>query len=250
MNTLKIGIVEDDLIIALALSEMLTSCGYFVTSIARRYTEAIALLEDEHPDLLLIDVKINGTLDGIEVAKTINEQFRIPFIFLTANSDFGTINRAKDVKPSAFLSKPVTKQQLFAAIEIAAATHNAAHTTQQTIPVKDKLAKPGMAEALFLKEGASFRKVLLNEILLAETEENYVRLRLISKRTMLVRMTLTDFFAQLPEHQFTRIHRCYIASLAHVAQATVEEITLDDGTTVPLSRSYREAVMQQLGITR
>src|SRR4028118_1510213 len=157
MRPLKIGIVEDDLIIAEAISEMLTESGYRVTEPATRYSEAIAMIEEEEPDLLLLDVNIMGKMDGVEVARTVKTSFGLPFIFLTANTDFDTIERAKEVKPAAFLAKPITKAQLYAAIEIALASFTVAAPATPTVQAS---ARP----PLFVRDGHSYRKVAEEEI--------------------------------------------------------------------------------------
>src|SRR5436190_22963351 len=77
------------------------------------------MLDYGKPELVLLDIHLFGKKDGIEVAHKINELYQIPFIFLTANSDAETIDRAKKVKPNAYIVKPFTKEELFAAIEIA-----------------------------------------------------------------------------------------------------------------------------------
>jgi DNA-binding response OmpR family regulator len=73
--------------------------------------------------MLLLDINLNDTKDGIDLAEKINELFQLPFIFLTANSDSATIERAKKVKPNAYLVKPFNKDELYAAIEIVFNNH-------------------------------------------------------------------------------------------------------------------------------
>src|SRR5215831_19490115 len=119
MSILKIGIVEDELVIARTIITTLDELGYTHCGPAINYTEAIEMLEQNKPDLLLLDIQLSGKKDGIDVAEKLNALHRIPFIFLTANSDGETIDRAKKVKPHAYIVKPFTKEELFAAIEIA-----------------------------------------------------------------------------------------------------------------------------------
>ena len=118
MNTLTIGVVEDEMIIADNLCNTLKKIGYQHTQPVSSYATAIEMLEKEKPDLVLLDIQIKGAKDGIEVAHYIREHYDIPFIFLTANSDPATVERAKQTHPNAYLSKPFTKDDLFTAIEI------------------------------------------------------------------------------------------------------------------------------------
>lgn len=243
MNTLKIGIVEDDLIIAQSICEMLVASGYTVGTIARRYSEAIALIEDEAPDLLLLDVRILGRLDGIDIAHTVREKFDIPFIFLTANTDFDTISRAKTAGPSAFLSKPVTKAQLFAAIEIAIASFS----TGRSLTKQEETTNKSKPDYLFVNDGTGFLKVKHDEILIAESEENYIRLHLSNGKAVLIRNTFTEFAGALDPKKFMRVHRSYIVSIDHISKASPDEVAIA-GRFIPVSKTYRAALWQQLGI--
>src|SRR5919202_6006521 len=119
MSLLKIGIVEDELVIARTVLSTLDDLGYSHCGPAINYTEAMEMLEQNKPDLLLLDILLSGKKDGVDVAQKLNELYHLPFIFLTANSDGETIDRAKKVKPHAYIVKPFTKEELYAAIEIA-----------------------------------------------------------------------------------------------------------------------------------
>src|SRR5438045_190655 len=102
MSLLKIGIVEDELIIARTILSTLDELGYLHCGPAISYTEALEMLDNNKPDLLLLDIQLSGKKDGIDVAETVNDVHRIPFIFLTANTDPETIDRAKRVNPHAY----------------------------------------------------------------------------------------------------------------------------------------------------
>lgn len=243
MTALKIGIVEDEAIIADAITEMLLESGYRVTAPAARYSEAVEMIENEAPDLLLLDVRLQGRLDGIDLARTVREKFHLPFIFLTANTDFDTIARAKDVSPSAFLAKPVTRAQLFAAIEIAMAAPNPARP-QAALPVAQKKER---SEHLFLNDGRAFKKVMQGDILFAESEENYMRLYLADGKTTLTRMTITALAERLDSSRFLRVHRSYIIALSRVGKASADEVTVGD-RKIPVSKTYRDALFGALGL--
>ena len=102
----QIVIVEDELIIAEDVSNMLTRKGYEVMGIAMDYDEAIAILKVNKPDLILLDINLNSKKDGIDLANTINEFYGIPFIFTTSYSDSATLERAKKSNPINYLVKP------------------------------------------------------------------------------------------------------------------------------------------------
>lgn len=118
----KILIVEDESLVVMDLTLSLTKLGYDVIGSASNYQDAIALTKDKKPNLILMDIYLNGNIDGIETAKEINKFYDIPIIYLTALSGSNELERALTTNPSAYLIKPFSTQSLKAAIEIALRT--------------------------------------------------------------------------------------------------------------------------------
>jgi len=123
MQKAKILVVEDEYILALDLENQLESLGYAVAGHAASGREAIRKAKTSRPDLILMDIKIRGPMDGIETAKAIGERFDIPVLYLTAFSDAEFLKRAKITKAFGYLIKPVKKQELAANIEMALDKH-------------------------------------------------------------------------------------------------------------------------------
>jgi DNA-binding LytR/AlgR family response regulator len=244
MNVLKIGIVEDELVIGRTILNTLNELGYMHCGPAISYTEALEMLEHEKPDLLLLDIQLSGKKDGIDVAEKLNELYRIPFIFLTANSDGETIDRAKKVKPHAYIVKPFTKEELFAAIEIAFS--NFAATRSNARPGQPNTSHP--KDYMFVRDGYVFRKVFFNDLLYLESDANYVTLHLKSQKKVMVRSTLNDFIEQLDPEMFTRIHRSYSVNINHVEDVFPTEVSVG-GIKIPVGKSYKEYLFKALGIT-
>ena len=101
----RVLIVEDNAIIAMLVDELLCEEGLEVIGIANDAAEAIDLAQRKHPDLVLSDIRLPGTRDGIDAAAAIRRRENTPIIFLTAASDDKTIERARAVKPLAYLDK-------------------------------------------------------------------------------------------------------------------------------------------------
>ncbi len=121
MSTTKILIVEDEQIIAMALEETLISLGYQVIGKAASGEEAIELIQQQLPDLILMDIMLGNGYDGIQTAHIVDQQSHIPVIFLTALSDESTLQSIKAVNPFGYLIKPCDDRELVAAIEVACA---------------------------------------------------------------------------------------------------------------------------------
>ena len=244
MEKLKIGIVEDDMIIAGALAEMLMAIGYDVPDNATRYSEAIELIENEKPDLLLLDINLVGKLDGIAVADTVRKNFGIPFIFLTANLDSATVERAKKVFPSAYLAKPVTKDQLYSAIEIAFNNYNLQKEATTDLVKKESVSAKNW---IFVKDGHAFRKVYYDDLFYIESEANYVALHLIGNKKILLRSGLDDFIHQLDDQLFVRVHRGFAVNSSKVDGVFPTEVSVQ-GIKIPVGRTYKDQLLVRLGI--
>lgn len=115
----RILIVEDEFIVAADLSARLGRMGYVVIGTVASGIEALEKVQQESPDLVLMDVVIKGDLDGIAIAEIINQKYNIPVVFLTAYADQQTFNRAKTSKPFGYITKPFQTQNLQIAVEIA-----------------------------------------------------------------------------------------------------------------------------------
>jgi two-component system, sensor histidine kinase and response regulator len=119
----SILIVEDDRIVAIDLKGRLIRLGYVVPALCSTGEEAIELTGKHHPDLLLIDVGLKGGMDGIETAIEVARRFHTPVVYLSAQSDEYTIERAKTTDPYGYVLKPFEERELRATIEMALHKH-------------------------------------------------------------------------------------------------------------------------------
>ncbi len=112
-------IVEDEPIIAADLQDRLVDLGYQVVANVDNGEDALLEIREEAPNLILMDMHLAGTLDGIETAIRLRETTNTSLIFLTSNSDEVTFRRARQAGPQAFISKPFRGRDPFHAIELA-----------------------------------------------------------------------------------------------------------------------------------
>ena len=115
----KILIVEDEQIVAFDIETQLERLGYRVVGTVASGEEALAMAAALEPDLVLMDVHIEGPIDGIEVARQICRAREVPVVFLTAFTDVETLRRAKMVEPYGYIVKPFDQRDLHAAVQIA-----------------------------------------------------------------------------------------------------------------------------------
>ena len=122
---LKILIVEDEPIIAENISIYLNNNDFEVSAIAYDAEEALEQLQYNTPDAAILDINLESGQDGIDIARQINEQYHIPFLFLTSYADKTTLERAKAVQPAGYIVKPFNERTLLASLEIAISNHAA-----------------------------------------------------------------------------------------------------------------------------
>ncbi len=119
----RILLVEDEAIIALDLRHRLEGLGYEVTGIAATGADALALARSRAPTMILMDINIQGPMDGIETGRRISSFLDVPIVFLTAYADSVTLDRAKQVRPYGYLLKPFEERELASTIEMAVYRH-------------------------------------------------------------------------------------------------------------------------------
>ncbi len=123
MTHANILIVEDERIVAKDIDERLKELGYKVAGTVSTGEKAVEKAEVLHPDLVLMDIRLKGDMDGIETAETIKNRFDIPVIYLTAYADEATLERAKVTEPFGYILKPFNERDLHSTIEMALYKH-------------------------------------------------------------------------------------------------------------------------------
>lgn len=119
----RILVVEDESIVAFNLQQRLEQMGYDVPAVAVSGEESIEMVSRLMPDLVLMDIHIQGDMDGIEVASRLQETHAVPVIYLTAYSEDSTLERARKTRPYGYLLKPFSERELHATIQMAFERH-------------------------------------------------------------------------------------------------------------------------------
>ena len=190
----KFLIVEDEPIVALDLRQELEELGYEVTGLAESVDAALMSIEENPPDMALMDIKIDGAMDGIQSARLLRHLYRVPVVFLTSFSDRETITRAAQELPYGFLTKPFRSRELQATLSIA--LHKAAVDAElRESNGSMSLTVQGMHEATILVSAEGTVEFM------NQAAEELTGLRLIRGRGMLLRevIDLTDIYdRQIP----------------------------------------------------
>ena len=243
----KILIVEDEILLAEDMKMQLSE-HYEITGIATSYEEAIALIQEDRPDLAILDIMLKSDRDGIDLATTINDQYQFPFIFLTSHANRNLVERAKKVRPHAYLLKPYNPYELPIAIEMALSNYEQ-HQTAAQLNVKKNFSPEDnrallLQDSLFLKKDTSFQRVKLQEIHYVEAQDNYSSVTTIYGQ-YLYSIVLKQLEKKLPKTHFMRVHRSYVVNIAAIAGYEGNTLLVEN-KRIPVSSQYREEVFNMI----
>lgn len=224
-------IVEDEPLIADDLAEKIAKHGYEVVAIVDEGKDALEAVDSESPDMALLDVNIEGEMDGIDLASRLS----IPFVFLTSYYDQQTIDRAKRTNPSGYIVKPFNEKDLIVNLELALSR------TKQ--PINNEPAKP---EKLFLRKDQEIVSVLSSEIIFAEAYDNYTYIYTESDK-FLISHTLKSIEEKLVPFGFKRIHRSYLINFDKVTTISEGYVFLGEHK-VNIGKSYRKDFLDSLSL--
>ena len=185
----NILIVEDEVLIASQIEMFLEHNGYNCIGIAVDYSGAIELLESNPVDLILLDIKINGSKDGIDVAKYVNNNLGVPFLFLTSYNDVETLKELKHLNPIGYINKPINDATLLTNIDLYFSSTKI--HTQHIVPIQS---------------GTKTYNINCTDLQYIESEHVYINL-FFTNHTQTIRISLTKFLEQLPNKELIQINR-------------------------------------------
>lgn len=240
MSKLSIYIIEDEALYANQLMMLVDELDYDLAGMADNSDTALVEVGKLNPDLLLVDIRVNGTMDGIELLSRITEEKKIPAIFITSFTDKETFDRAKAVNPYAYLSKPFNAHDLQRTIELAIQSK----VEQKPANWEGDIAFQG---AFFIKNRHKLEKVAIDDILYLEVEDRYSTVFTEQGKKYVLRMSMGDVQKKLPEKTFFRTHRKYSVNLSKVKSFDLQDNLLYVGEeAVPISRSNKEELLKRL----
>ena len=150
MTATRLLVVEDERIVAIHLEQQLRNLGYDVVAVVASGEQALARTVDLRPDLVLMDIHLRGEFDGIETSSRIPDALGIPVVFVTADSDQATLDRARTTGPYGFLVKPFSEKDLHATIQMALEryrVHDALKTSQRDLEEANRQLRIKIVEA-------------------------------------------------------------------------------------------------------
>ncbi len=246
----KILVVEDVNNIEIDVRNRLEEMGYMVQSIVLSAEKAFESIENETPDLVLMDIKLDGKINGIEAARQIQDNYSVPVVFLSGENDKKLLRETVEAGAFGFVSKPFKEAEIFANIENALYKHE---KYLDLLKENKKLkALTGITKAnqefIFIKADYKLNKIDLKEILFLEAQKDYVVIH-TDKKVFTTHATMKKMERVLPEDEFIRIHRSYIIRLDKIISVKYPDLVIEHKMKVlPVGGLYRKALFDQLNI--
>ncbi len=253
MQTIKVLIVEDDLLIARDVQLLLQDWGYTVVGCAADGEEAFEFFNQHAPDLALIDIQIKGAADGTALAHRFNAVRPIPFIYLTAQADWPTVERAKATNPGAYLLKPFDERHLHISIELALANFfkkNAPNEPHKTVFAHEvKLSSDVLLrkdDQIFIKQNFRFVKFRADDLIYIEADRNHSTI-VTAQHKFIVRFPLATVLERLELPGLVRVHRSFAINLKFVEEFDESEIIVN-GRPIPFTAAYRNDFLNKFKV--
>lgn len=237
--SVRVLIVEDEPLIAEDIAQSLREMEYEVTAICESADEALASIQNIRPDIALLDIQIEGAIDGIMLAGILRSEYDLPFIFITSNSDSATIDRLSRVHPAGFLSKPYNERSLYGTLKIAL-SKVAESTTSEDTPQASASSK----NMLFIRNKDRLERVEENQIDYVQAYDNYCFVH-ANRRRYLIPHTLKEVENRLNTELFMRVHRSYLVNIERIV--AIDELGIEVAEErVPLSKNQRKELLQRI----
>ena len=231
----RVLIVEDEPIIADDIALTLGDLGFDVADIVNSADLALAAIKRTQPDLVLLDIRIKGEKDGVRLAHEMNEQFDIPFVFLSSLYDEQTLHRAKSTQPSGYLVKPYKEQDLKVTLELALSKKNQSVKTPEEAPLN-----------LFVRKSGAMVPLRFEEITYVEADDNYCVFHEPDEKHV-VSHTLKDIEVKLTSAGFCRIHKSFLVNISHIDRIEHSVVFIQE-TMLPIGKAYRKAFFDRLTV--
>jgi DNA-binding LytR/AlgR family response regulator len=230
---LKILVVEDDALIAEDIMLMLEDMGMISVGKAFNARQALNIIRDRTPDLILLDIELEGDMDGIELGEMINKTYHIPFIYITSYYDDATVERAKKSEPEAYILKPFNENDLKVGIQLATTSHS--------------LSKSELSDnKLFVKVNNGLKAIEVDDICFINSDDNYCFLY-HKEGNHIVHRTLKKIKAELKNTCFVQVHRSYLVNFKKITHISEDYMFIDE-YKIPIGKTYRTSFFDLLKV--
>lgn len=231
----KVIIVENDIPMAAKLSLQLNRLGYKITGIFSRAKDALYFLEREVPDLILLDDKLKGQLNGLEHKDLSDNQSSSPVVYF---------NKSSADTIESLIPRPLRQKKGRLKKELKNSLQKIRKTSNKVLFERNK--HHILKDRIFIKHRDRMLKISLDDIHYIEADRNYCKVYAGDKNYLLV-TTLKEVEEKLFDKRFLRIHRSYIANISHIDEIGSNYVVIF-GHSLPLSKNMRQELFNHLQV--
>jgi DNA-binding LytR/AlgR family response regulator len=229
MEKCDVLIVEDEVVIAEAIAEILTVSGYNDIYISDSVENALATIEKCRPKIVLTDINLGSEKSGIDLGHQLLYRYRIPFIYITSYSGAEIVAKAKHTRPSAYIIKPFKNEDLLVAIELALF-----NSDNKFIPLQED-------QCFTIQEGKAMTSLPIKNIMWFETTGGFTTIKVPNGRKRVLRYPISELEKQFSNKTFLRIHDSYIINCNYVTETRKNSIIVN-GNELPVGADYQNRV--------
>ncbi len=248
MSKVNVLIVEDESIVAKDIQLSLKKFGYNVVGTAATAESAIEIALETEPSVILMDIMLKGKTTGIEAAEAIKREINVPIIYLTANTDADTLEKAKISEPHGFIVKPFKEIDLKTAIEM---TLYKFDKEIELLKERDLLfslvENDENRDSFFVKSKSKYMKLKGDDIYYVEALKDYVVINTKDTRYT-IHSTMKDISKKLPTDKFIRVHRSFIVRIDKIKYIEYANLVVEEHANkmIPIGGSYKEELEKKL----
>lgn len=244
MSQIKVIIVEDNPLHQEQMYITLLDTSYDIVGMISEVPDVIPSVIRHQPDVILMDIDLGQGNDGIDLAHSIGKICPTPIVFTTGRTDSDTMHKAIQESPISYLTKPVRKENLMAAIELAIFKNNTEVKTDHA----DIEAIQKNSEAVFIKLKGSLIKISFEDVIAVTVEKDRYVSVITKDDSYLIRSSIKDILAKLPSY-FLQTHRSTIINMHLLNQINEYEGTVSAmGKEFPLGQSYRQKLNRYIKV--
>lgn len=229
---MKILIVEDDFSFALSVEMLIDALGYQHLGTIDNGQSALESIDNNPPDLILMDIDLNGFLSGIDIARKIRAK-NIPVVFMTTFNDEEVYKEAMITNPFGYIVKPFDELTLRSYIE--RVLNNSTK----------KESDPGLlSDSFFVKVNEVLKRIEYRDVCFIHSDRNYADIHLKDKRYT-AKISLAKLSQRLDTDDLTRVHKQYIINLKKIESVSANDVFIN-GKPIPLGKKYRADFIEKL----
>ncbi len=244
----KVLIVEDESIVAKDLEMIIKNAGYKVCGTASTGKNAVELAKKKEPNVVLMDIMLKGEMSGIEAAEIIKKDQDVPVIYITANTDASTLEKAKITQPHGFVTKPFQDIQVKTAIEMSLYKFD---KEIDLLKERDMLYtivdnNNENSDSFYVKSKSKYIKVKGDDIIMVEALKDYVVIHTKDGKYT-IHSTMKNMEDKLPRDRFARAHRSYIVRLSNIKYMEYSNLCMEGvDKLIPVGGNYKEMIQEKL----